>query len=195
MTWLVWLFPLFQATSAHAVAPHLASQAASQEETITLAAGCFWGVEEFFRKLPGVKQTRVGYAGGHAQAPTYEQVSSGSTGHAESVEVRFDPAKTSLRELLTLFFKMHDPTTANRQGNDEGTQYRSAIFYRGEAQKKAVDEVMHRVESSHAWKAPLTTQVAPLEAFYPAEESHQRYLIKHPGGYDNHYLRKLSFDR
>jgi methionine-S-sulfoxide reductase len=167
--------------------------APTSTETATLAAGCFWGTEEFFRKVPGVLETKVGYTGGHLKNPTYEDTSSGKSGHAESLELKFDPAKVSYAELLTLFFKMHDPTTANRQGNDVGSQYRSAIFFHGEKQKEVALELMRKIEKSGAWHAKLTTELAPAGVFYPAEEYHQRYLIKHPGGYDNHYLRKLSF--
>jgi methionine-S-sulfoxide reductase len=162
-------------------------------ETATLAAGCFWGTEEFFRKIPGVVETKVGYTGGHLANPTYKDTTTGTTGHAETLELRFDPTKVSYAELLTLFFKMHDPTTANRQGNDVGTQYRSAIFFHGEKQRETAVNLMHKIEKSGAWHAKLTTELAPAGVFYPAEEYHQRYLVKHPGGYDNHYLRQLSF--
>jgi methionine-S-sulfoxide reductase len=162
-------------------------------ETATLAAGCFWGTEEFFRKVPGVVETRVGYTGGHLENPTYEDTTTGTTGHAESVELKFDPTKVSYADLLTLFFKMHDPTTANRQGNDAGTQYRSAVFFHGDKQREMAQALMRKIEKSGAWHAKLTTELAPAGVFYPAEEYHQRYLIKHPGGYDNHYLRQLSF--
>jgi methionine-S-sulfoxide reductase len=166
---------------------------ATETETATLAAGCFWGTEEFFRKVPGVLETRVGYTGGHLKNPTYKDTTTGTTGHAESVEVKFDPTKVSYAELLTLFFKMHDPTTANRQGNDVGTQYRSAIFFHGDKQRQTAENLMRQIEKSGAWHAKLTTELAPGGVFYPAEEYHQRYLVKHPGGYDNHYLRQLSF--
>jgi methionine-S-sulfoxide reductase len=166
---------------------------ATETETATLAAGCFWGTEEFFRKVPGVLETRVGYTGGHLKNPTYKDTTTGTTGHAESVEVKFDPTKVSYAELLTLFFKMHDPTTANRQGNDVGTQYRSAIFFHGDKQRQTAETLMRQIEKSGAWHAKLTTELAPAGVFYPAEEYHQRYLVKHPGGYDNHYLRQLSF--
>ncbi|HVR03421.1 MAG TPA: peptide-methionine (S)-S-oxide reductase MsrA [Polyangia bacterium] len=162
-------------------------------ETATLAAGCFWGTEEFFRKVPGVLETRVGYTGGHLKNPTYKDTTTGATGHAESVELKFDPTKVSYAELLTLFFKMHDPTTANRQGNDVGTQYRSAIFFHGEKQRQTAENLIRQIEKSGAWHGKLTTELAPAGVFYPAEEYHQRYLVKHPGGYDNHYLRQLSF--
>ena len=162
-------------------------------ETATLAAGCFWGTEEIFRKIPGVLATRVGYTGGHLENPTYEDTSTGKTGHAESVEVNFDPTKVSYADLLTVFFKMHDPTTANRQGNDVGRQYRSAIFFHGDKQRETASALMRKVEKSGAWGPKLTTELAPAGPFYPAEESHQHYLVKHPGGYDNHYLRHISF--
>lgn len=163
-------------------------------ETATFAAGCFWGTEEFFRKVPGVVETRVGYTGGKTQNPTYEDTSSGKTGHAESVEIKFDPKKVSYRDLLILFFKMHDPTTPNRQGNDRGTQYRSAIFTHSKKQKETAESLMHKIEKSGVWKAPLSTEIAPAKIFYPAEEYHQKYLVKHPGGYDNHYLRNLKIE-
>jgi methionine-S-sulfoxide reductase len=167
---------------------------AGEQATAYFAAGCFWGSEEFFRKIPGVTETSVGYAGGSAAKPTYEQVSEGNTGYAETVKVTFDPGKVSYERLLDQFFKMHDPTTANRQGNDVGTQYRSAVFYGNEAQKRVATNFMRKVEKSKAWKGKITTEIAPAEKFYPAEEYHQHYLVKHPDGYDNHYLRKLSFD-
>lgn len=162
-------------------------------QTATLAAGCFWGVEEYFRKVDGVVTTEVGYAGGSKTDPTYEQVSSGTTGHAEAVEIKFDPAKISYERLLEMFFKMHDPTTLNAQGNDRGPQYRSAIFYHDDGQKEAAEKMIARVERSHAWKSKITTDVAPAKTFFPAEEGHQKYLKKHPGGYDNHYVRDIRF--
>ena len=166
---------------------------AAQLETATFAAGCFWGSEEFFRKIPGVKETQVGYTGG-AKKASYEDVSSGETGHAESVEVKFDPQIVSYETLLTQFFKMHDPTTLNRQGNDRGTQYRSAIFTHSEGQKKAAEAFKSKVEKSGAWKKPIVTQIEAAGSFFPAEDYHQKYLIKHPGGYDNHFLRNLNFN-
>lgn len=166
---------------------------ATVPETATLAAGCFWGTEELFRKVPGVIETRVGYTGGKLKNPTYEDTTTGTTGHAESLELKFNPTKVSYEQLLTLFFKMHDPTTANRQGNDAGSQYRSAIFFHGDKQKETALSLMHKIEKSGAWKAKLTTELAPAGVFYPAEDYHQHYLVKHPGGYDNHYLRNLNF--
>lgn len=170
-----------------------AKPAAPELETATFAAGCFWGTEEFFRKVDGVVSTKVGYSGGTAKNPDYEDVSGGKTGHAEALELQFDPKKVSYEKLLELFFKMHDPTTLNRQGNDVGTQYRSAIFYHDGAQKAAAEKMMSRIERSNAWKSKLTTEVSEAKTFYPAEDYHQKYLVKHPGGYDNHYMRNISF--
>jgi methionine-S-sulfoxide reductase len=169
------------------------AQAAEKLETATLAAGCFWGTEEYFRKIPGVVETRVGYTGGSKKAD-YEQVSTGTTGHAESLELKFDPKKISYTQILTLFFKMHDPTTLNRQGNDEGTQYRSAIFTHSDEQKKEADALKAKIDKSGAWKKPVMTEVAKAGTFYPAEDYHQKYLVKNPGGYDNHHVRDLNFD-
>lgn len=162
-------------------------------ETAILAAGCFWGVEEFFRKMDGVISTEVGYSGGSDKKPTYDAVSEGKTGHAESVRIVFDPKKISYEQILTQFFKMHDPTTLNRQGNDEGTQYRSAIFTTTNDQKETAKKLMARIEKSKAWGKPLTTTVNDEAPFYAAEDYHQKYLVKHPGGYDNHYVRSINF--
>jgi len=164
-------------------------------DTATFAAGCFWGTEEFFRKIPGVMETRVGFTGGTTPHPKYEETNDGHTGHAESVEIKFDPAKVTYDHLLDQFFKMHDPTTKNRQGNDEGTQYRSAIFAHGAEQMKEAKAFKEKVEKSGAWKAPITTEITEAATFWPAEAYHQKYLVKNPGGYDNHYLRKISFDK
>lgn len=166
---------------------------AAATETATFAAGCFWGSEEFFRKVPGVKETQVGYTGGTKKAD-YEEVSRGNTGHAEAVEIKFDPTQVSYEKLLTLFWKMHDPTTENRQGNDQGTQYRSAIFTHSEAQRQTALALKAKIEKSKAWKKPIVTQIVAAGPFFPAEEYHQKYLVKHPGGYDNHYLRDLNFN-
>jgi methionine-S-sulfoxide reductase len=163
-------------------------------ETATFAAGCFWGTEEFFRKMPGVIETRVGYTGGTVPNPKYEDTNDGHTGHAESVEVKFDPKKISYEHLLDQFFKMHDPTTLNRQGNDQGSQYRSAIFYHGEKQKSEAMAFKAKVEKSGTWKAPIVTEISQAATFWAAEDYHQKYLEKHHGGYDNHYLRTISFD-
>lgn len=163
-------------------------------ETATFALGCFWGSEEYFRKIPGVIKTQVGYTGGKTSNPKYDQMHDGSTGHAESVEIVFDPAKVSYQTLMDQFYKIHDPTTLNRQGNDEGSQYRSAIFYNSEKQKAEAMAFKAKVDKSGAWKKPVVTEIAAAQKFWPAEVYHQKYLIKNPGGYDNHYVRKISFD-
>ena len=168
---------------------------ATDPETATLAAGCFWGTEEFFRKIPGVLETSVGYTGGTAPHPTYEETSEGHTGHAESVEIKFDSSKVSYEHLLDLFFKMHDPTTLNRQGNDEGSQYRSAIFYHGNKQKAEALAFKAKVEKSGAWKAPIMTEITEAKTFWPAEPYHQKYLRDGRGTYDNHYWRDISFEK
>ncbi len=160
-------------------------------ETAILAGGCFWGMEEIIRKIPGVLETEAGYIGGAIANPTYEDVHTGRTGHAEAVRIVFDPKKISYEDLLEKwFFKMHDPTTANRQGNDIGTQYRSAIFVTSQEQREAAERVIKRVDASKRWKAPVVTQVLEAGAFTRAEEYHQKYLVKHPGGYTCHYLRE-----
>jgi methionine-S-sulfoxide reductase len=167
--------------------------AAASTETATFGAGCFWGTEEFFRKIPGVIETRVGYSGGSGPA-SYEDVKTGTTGHAESVEIKFDPKKVSYRKLLTLFFKMHDPTTPNQQGNDWGSQYRSVIFTHSEQQQQIAEELKKKIEASKVWDKPLTTEISKAKGFYPAEDYHQKYLLKNPNGYDNHYLRDLKIE-
>ncbi|MDB5038016.1 MAG: peptide methionine sulfoxide reductase, R-isomer-specific domain and S-isomer-specific [Bacteriovoracaceae bacterium] len=161
-----------------------------KNEVATLAGGCFWGVEELIRTLPGVLNTRVGYTGGEVPNATYEVVKKGNTGHAESIEVEFDPSVLSYENLLIYFFKLHDPTTLNRQGNDRGTQYRSAIFYHSDEQKKTAERVKASVDVSGKWQAPLVTEIVAAGPFYTAEEYHQKYLIKNPGGYTCHYLRE-----
>ena len=160
----------------------------------TLAGGCFWGMEEFLEKLPGVIETQVGYTGGTFDKATYRDVTTGKTGHAEAIQVLFDPHATTYEKLLLFFFRMHDPTSENRQGNDVGTQYRSAIFYRGEAQKKVALATKTRVDLSGHWKKPIVTQIAPLGAFWRAETEHQKYLEHHPGGYSCHFVRPFAFE-
>ena len=156
-------------------------------ETATLAGGCFWGVEELVRKLPGVTDTTVGYAGGTLDKPLYEDVKTGRTGHAESLQIVFDPSKITYDEILDFFFRLHDPTTANRQGNDVGTQYRSAIFYHDDAQRDAAERAIQRAQPK--WPRPIVTEVVPFTNFYPAEDYHQDYLQRKPNGYTCHYLR------
>jgi peptide methionine sulfoxide reductase msrA/msrB len=162
---------------------------APMHETAILAGGCFWGMEEIIRKIPGVIKTTVGYSGGTTVDPTYQDVCTGATGHAESIQVIFDPTKLSYEKLLDYFFRMHDPTTLNRQHNDVGTQYRSAIFYTSEAQKQTAESVKARWDKSGKFDRPITTEITAAGKFYPAEEYHQKYLVKHPGGYNCHVLR------
>lgn len=154
-----------------------------------LAGGCFWGVEELFRTQPGVLKTRVGYTGGHTDQPTYQTVKTGTTGHAESIEVTFDPEKTNYHEIFHFFFSIHNPTTKNQQGNDKGSQYRSAIFFQNEEEKLAAKQVIKEVEKKNYWQAPLITELVHLSQFYDAEEFHQEYLKKNPGGYTCHFKR------
>ncbi len=158
-------------------------------ETAILAGGCFWGMEEIIRKIPGVIKTTVGYSGGNLKDPTYEDVCTGTTGHAEAIQVVFDPARLSYEALLDYFFRMHDPTTLNQQHNDVGTQYRSAIFYTSEEQKEAAERVKARWGKSGKFDRPITTEITAATTFYPAEDYHQKYLVKHPGGYTCHVLR------
>lgn len=159
------------------------------QESAILAAGCFWGVEEILRAIPGVIDTEVGYTGGTLDNPTYADVTRGDTGHAEAVRVVFDPEHISYEEILDYFFRLHDPTTKNRQGNDVGTQYRSVIFYQGDKQKEAARRVTERVNASGKWPRPVTTEIVTAGPFFSAEDYHQDYLQKHPHGYHCHFLR------
>ena len=147
-------------------------------ETVSFAAGCFWGVEAAFRELKGVKSTMVGYMGGHTEDPTYGDVCSGTTGHAETVQVIFDLTKISYEKLLETFWNKHDPTTKNRQGPDVGSQYRSIIFYHTEKQKNLAVASKNKLEVSGKYKDPIVTEIIPAHAFYPAEDYHQQYLEK-----------------
>jgi len=158
-------------------------------ETALLCGGCFWGMQEILRQIPGVIKTTVGYTGGTVPNPTYEMVCSHTTGHAESVEIIFDPVKLSYEQLLGFFFRMHDPTTRDQQENDVGAQYRSAIFYTNDEQKQMAERVKTQVDKSGKWKRPVVTQITKAKVFYPAEDYHQDYLQKTPGGYNCHYLR------
>jgi methionine-S-sulfoxide reductase len=158
-----------------------------KKKTIYLAGGCFWGVQELLRKVPGVIGTEVGYAGGLTQNPSYHDVKTGTTGHAESVAVTIDLDKLSAAELFDLFFKLHDPTTKNQQGHDVGSQYRSAIFFQNEEEKQAAEESIRK--NSEFWKQPITTSLEKFENFYSAEDFHQDYLQHNPGGYTCHYWR------
>jgi methionine-S-sulfoxide reductase len=161
----------------------------AQRETATFAGGCFWGMEEILRKIPGVLGTSVGYTGGHVANPGYRLVCTGTTGHAEAVQIIFDPRKITYEELLGYFFRMHDPTTLNQQHNDIGTQYRSAIFYHGDEQRKTAERVKDRVNKSGKWPKPIVTEITAAKEFYSAEDYHQKYLVKNPGGYNCHVLR------
>lgn len=180
--------PTNPASSVPAVPP--APQPAPGLETIYLAGGCFWGMEEILRKIPGVRETQAGYTGGWLPNPKYDDTHDSKSGHAESVKVVFDPKTLSLEELLEKwFFRMHDPTTLNRQGNDVGSQYRSAIFTFNETQKKTAETVKARVNASGKWRRPVITEIATASIWYPAEGYHQKYLVKNPGGYTCHFMR------
>jgi peptide methionine sulfoxide reductase msrA/msrB len=186
--------PTFGDATANACVVDASSKQAGCQttlETAILAGGCFWGMEDILRKVDGVLETEVGYTGGSTKNPTYEDVKHGNTGHAESIRITFDPKKISYADLLERwFFKMHDPTTKNRQGNDVGTQYRSAIFATTPEQRKIAQEVKQRVEASGKWKKPIVTEIVDAGAFTPAEGYHQDYLVKHPGGYTCHFMRE-----
>jgi methionine-S-sulfoxide reductase len=158
-------------------------------ETVVFGAGCFWGVEEILRKIPGVLETEVGYSGGQLKNPTYEDIKTGKTDHAEVVKIIFDAGKISFENLLDYFFRLHDPTTPNRQGNDIGTQYRSVIFYQSEEQKQIAEQKIKQVNESKKWSKPIVTQVVPAMPYFSAETYHQDYLQKNPNGYNCHYLR------
>ncbi len=163
-------------------------------ETAILAGGCFWGMEDLLRDIPGVLSTDVGYAGGTTKSPTYEDVKKGTTGHAESVRVVFDPTKLTFADLLEKwFFRMHDPTTKNRQGNDLGTQYRSAIFVTSPEQRKTAEAVKSKVDASGKWKNPVVTEIVEAGPFTLAEDYHQDYLENNPGGYTCHFLRDVTY--
>ena len=161
-------------------------------QTAYLAGGCFWGMEELVRQIPGVVATEVGYSGGDAEHAAYEHIKTGATGHAEALKVVFDPAKLSYAHLLFEFFRMHNPTTRNQQGNDIGSQYRSVIFYADDEQEHTAKTVVRTVAASGEWQAPVVTEVMPFKAFFRAEDYHQQYLIKHPNGYTCHYIRQLK---
>jgi peptide methionine sulfoxide reductase msrA/msrB len=162
----------------------------ADREVAILAGGCFWGMEDILRTIPGVIETQAGYTGGWLANPRYEDTHDSKSGHAEAVRIVFDPRKLSYQDLLEKwFFRMHDPTTLDRQGNDVGTQYRSAIFYLDDAQKAVAEEVKKRVQASGKWKGTIVTEITKASTWYPAEEYHQHYLAKHPGGYTCHFLR------
>ncbi|HEX8289618.1 MAG TPA: peptide-methionine (S)-S-oxide reductase MsrA [Pyrinomonadaceae bacterium] len=149
-------------------------------ETATLGAGCFWCVEAVFDDLRGVEDVVSGYSGGHKENPTYREVCSETTGHAEVVQVKFDPTQISFKEILQVFFTVHDPTTLNRQGNDIGTSYRSAIFYHSNEQKRIAEEVIKEITEEGIYDNPIVTEVTPFDKFYPAEDYHQEYFANNP---------------
>ena len=163
--------------------------AGHQREVATLGGGCFWCLEPLFKALKGVDSVVSGYAGGHVVNPTYRQVCNGNTGHAEVIQITFDPKVITFRDLLDVFFTMHDPTTPNRQGADVGPQYRSIILHHGPDQEAVARRAIAEVNEAGIWPAPIVTEVVPLETFYPAEEYHQDYLIKYPNGYTCHFPR------
>jgi len=154
-------------------------------ERAVLAGGCFWGMQDLIRRQPGVISTRVGYTGGRVKNATYRN----HDGHAEAIEIVFDPAKTSFRTMLEFFFQIHDPTTLNRQGNDLGTSYRSAIFYTSDEQKHVAEDTIADVEASGLWPGKVVTEVAPAGEFWEAEPEHQDYLERYPDGYTCHFIR------
>jgi peptide-methionine (S)-S-oxide reductase len=155
-------------------------------ETATLAGGCFWCLEAVYDELKGVRDVVSGYSGGSVRNPSYRQVVTGMTGHAEAVQITFDPEQVSFREILQVFFTIHDPTTLNRQGADVGTQYRSAIFYHNDDQKAIAEEVIASMEREGVWEDPIVTEVTPFDVFYPAEDYHQEYYVNNP---DQGYCR------
>lgn len=153
----------------------------SSREIATLGGGCFWCLEAVYDELQGVEDVVSGYSGGHVVNPTYEQVCSATTGHAEVIQVTFDPSVVSFREILEIFFTIHDPTTLNRQGADIGPQYRSAIFYHTPEQKSTAEQVIAGINAAHIWDAPIVTELTPFAKFYPAEAYHQEYFQRNPG--------------
>ncbi|HXZ96595.1 MAG TPA: peptide-methionine (S)-S-oxide reductase MsrA [Burkholderiales bacterium] len=156
------------------------AQTPSRKEIVTLGGGCFWCLEAVFDELRGVESVESGYMGGATANPTYEQVCSGKTGHAEVVQVTFDPMEISFKEILEVFFVVHDPTTLNRQGNDVGTQYRSAIFYHSPVQKSQADQVIKNLNDGHIWDSTIVTELVPAQTFYRAEGYHQDYFLRNP---------------
>jgi len=149
-------------------------------ETATLAGGCFWCLEAVYDQVKGVKDVVSGYTGGHVANPTYERVCSGKTGHAEAAQITFDPEQISYRELLEIFFSIHDPTTLNRQGADVGTQYRSAIFYHSEEQRQIAEQLVRELTEQKVFRDPIVTEIVPATTFYPAEDYHQEYFVRNP---------------
>jgi methionine-S-sulfoxide reductase len=161
-------------------------------QKLYLAGGCYWGMEELFRHMPGVLATQVGFSGGHIANVAYREVTTGTTGHAETLMVEFDTETVTLKHLLFEFFRVHNPTKPNQQGNDIGTQYRSAIFYLDAVQKSVAEQVIATVNASGQWGMPVVTQLQAFEAFYPAEEKHQKYIMQFPDGYTCHHRRNFD---
>lgn len=159
----------------------MSTQTSGREETITLGGGCFWCLEAVYDEMRGVTDVLSGYSGGHVANPTYREVCGETTGHAEVVQVTFDPDIISLKEILSVFFTIHDPTTLNRQGADVGTQYRSVIFYHNEVQRETAVSLIEELNNAHIWDNPIVTEVVPFEQFYVAEEYHQNYYVNNPG--------------
>ena len=149
-------------------------------ERATLAGGCFWCTESVFDELRGVESVVSGYSGGHKDSPTYQEVCTGTTGHAEVIQIEFDPAEIDFSDILRVFFTVHDPTTLNRQGGDIGTQYRSSVFYHSEAQKQAAEDVIREIDAAAIYPNPIVTEVVPFEKFWPAEDYHQEYFVNNP---------------
>jgi methionine-S-sulfoxide reductase len=178
--------------TANAQAQTKGATMSDTDQTAYLSGGCFWGMEELVRQIPGVVETEVGYTGGTSPNATYNIVKTGSSGHAESLKIVFDPRQLTYRHLLFEFFRMHNPTTRNQQGNDIGSQYRSAIFYLNEDQKQTAEEVIKTVDASGDWKAKVVTEVVQFKDFWRAEEYHQKYLVKNPHGYTCHYVRRMK---
>lgn len=153
---------------------------ATSSEVATIAGGCFWCIEAIFLEVDGVEHVISGYTGGTTVNPTYQEVCTNNTGHAESVQVTFDPARISYRQILEIFFSVHNPTTLNQQGADKGTQYRSAVFHHDEQQRAIVEELIKDLNESRLWKKPIVTQIVPLDKFYPVEDYHREYFSQHP---------------
>ena len=175
--------------NGHTASSNTASNGHATDKNLqvaTLAGGCFWCIEAIYNDMKGVTSAISGYAGGNVKNPTYEQVCAHKTGHAEVVQVKFDPAVITYRDVIEIFFGIHDPTTLNRQGNDVGDQYRSAIFYHDAEQERIAKEVIKELTESHAFRDPIVTQVVPLDTFYPAEDYHQEYFLNNP---NNSYCR------
>ena len=159
------------------------------KEIAIIAGGCFWGMEGLFQRKEGILDTAVGYIGGTISNPTYEQVKTGTTGHAEALKITFDPSLISFRKILLFFFQIHDPTTRDRQGNDIGSQYRSSIFYTSDNQKETAIQVIKDVEEYNYWGGPIVTSIEPAQTFWDAEDYHQDYLLNKPNGYTCHFPR------